>query len=98
MEITKWEYMILGIIQYEYFEFGVHGEKITKKSNYTYPGTSQGKDIRKDKARSLALKLNEIGKKGWELVTNQDGNYIFKRPAGRLPVREKPAQKNEPVG
>ena len=81
MEITKWEYMDLNSY---------------KSSLYNY-SWGEYRDANGKKMKSDIELLNDLGKKGWELVGcpehKSDGsfnsNYFLKRPCGRLQVIEK---------
>jgi|GEM_PF-6223327 len=39
--------------------------------------------------------FNELGKQGWEAVATSSSSVLFKRPAGKIQVREVPAQAQE---
>lgn len=77
MEITKWEYIDL------------HSYKASK---YTYKSTFFGgsyKDADGNEMKEDIELLNDLGKKGWEVVGCISSNIILKRPCGRLQVIEK---------
>ncbi|MCR4733953.1 MAG: DUF4177 domain-containing protein [Treponema sp.] len=82
MEITKWEYMDL---------------RSYKSSNYKPNMWGTYKDADGNEMKSDTEILNDLGKKGWEVVGcpvsgcngSISSNFLLKRPCGRLQVIEK---------
>ena len=89
MEITKWEYMDLQSYKSNHYYYDAGSIMFGRGSGYK---DSNGKKMPCDTEI-----LNDLGKKGWEVVgctvNGSNGcvssNVLLKRPCGRLQVIEK---------